>query len=181
MGDNGNNGKNQRTALIGGTFNTLHEGHKYYIKLAFDYAEEVYILLTSDKYAQMSKSYKVNPYESRKERLENYIRKMNSLKQYHIVRMESDCYLINFCLENDVTMAILIPEYYPLFQKINNIREDEGKNPFLILVTQRIKTREGFKLSSTLINNLKCDQRISPTQYSPELTAYTELPKYSFN
>ena len=181
MGDNGNNGKNQRTAIIGGTFNALHDGHKYYIKLAFDYAEEVYILLTSDDYAKISKSYQVNSYKFRKKCLEDYVLEIKRARQCHIINMDSDCFLINFCLKNDFTMAILIPEYYPLFQKINRIREDEGKNPLLLLVTQRIKTREGFKLSSTLINNLKCDHRISPTQYSPELAAYTESPKYSFN
>jgi len=175
------NGKIRRTAIIGGTFNAMHQGHKDYIKLAFDFAEEVIVLLSTDKYAKSCKKYCVAPYEVRKNIIENYIIEVNGSKPHRICEMDSECSLIRFCSENDITIAIIIPEYYSLFQKINRIREDEGKSPLLLIVKERTKTSEGFNLSSTLINNLKCDQRISPTQYSPELTAYTESPKYSFN
>lgn len=175
------NGKIRRTAIIGGTFNAMHQGHKDYIKLAFDFADEVFLLLATDEYAKRCKKYPVTPYEMRKNYLENYIFEINGSKPHRIFEMDSECSLIRFCSEKNITMAIIIPEYYVLFQKINRIREDEGKSPLLLIVKERTKTSEGFKLSSTLISNLKCDQRISPTQYSPELAAYAELPKYSFN
>ena len=168
-----------RSALIGGTFNALHEGHRNYIKLAFNFAEEVYILLSSDKYAKIYKSYQVDPYEIRKKRLENYIFEINGLKQHLIIELDSDYSLIHFCLYNDVTMAILTPEHYQLFERINRIREDEDKNPLLLLVTQRTSTREGFNISSTLISNLNYYKQISPTNYSRELAAYAESLKFS--
>ncbi len=175
------NGKIQRTAIIGGTFNAMHQGHQDYIKLAFEFADEVFILLTTDKYAKSCKKYPVSPYEIRKSCLENYIHAVNGSKPYHIFEMISECTLIRFCTEREITMAIIIPEYYPLFQKINHLREDEGKLPLVLIIKERTKTSEGFKLSSTLINNLKCDQRLSPKQYSPELAAYTESLNFSIN
>ncbi len=168
------NGKARHTAIIGGTFHALHQGHRYYIKLAFDFAEEIIILLTSDKYAQMCKSYRVLPYELRKKAIQDYVNEIAKGKKYQIITLQSDSFLINFCTENDFTMAILVPEYYSLFQKINFIREDEGKKPLLLLVTPRIKTKEGFDISSTLINNLISDQQLHPTEYSPELVSYVE-------
>ncbi len=154
----------QKTVIIGGTFNKLHQGHKDYIHLAFDYADKVYILLTSDKYAKICKSYEVVPYEHRKKCLENYINEINGLKPYHIFEMVSECFLIQFCIKNEITMAVIIPEYYSLFEKINRIREDEGKPPFLFLVKQRTKTLEGFDINSTLLNNLKYYERLSKVE-----------------
>jgi len=175
------NGKIRRTAIIGGTFNAMHQGHKDYIKLAFDFADKVIVLLTTDKYAQSCKKYPVTPYETRKNCLENYIFEINGSKPHQICEMDSECSLIRYCIENDITMAIIIPEYYSLFQKINHIREDEGAHPLLLIIKERTKTAEGFCISSTLINNLTCDQRLSPKHYSPELANYAASQKYSFN
>lgn len=166
------NGKQKRTAIIGGTFNALHIGHKYYIKLAFGFADEVFILLTADEYARICKSYEVNPYNIRATMLKDYIAQLPEKKMFHIIKMDSEAFLINFCTANDFTMAVIVPEYYSLFQRINNIRVDEGKFPLLLLITQRIRTTEGFNISSTLIHNLQHDRRINPKQYSPDLAMY---------
>ncbi|MDZ7331017.1 MAG: adenylyltransferase/cytidyltransferase family protein [candidate division KSB1 bacterium] len=174
MANKDDNGKYKRTAIIGGTFNALHAGHKYYIKLAFDFADEVFILLTADEYARICKSYEVNPYSTRATMLRDYVVQIAEKKNFHIIKMDSEAFLINFCTANDFTMAVIIPEYYSLFQRINNIRVDEGKFPLLLLITQRIRTTEGFNISSTLIHNLQHDRRINPKQYSPDLAQYFE-------
>ena len=115
----GNNGNSKRSAIIGGCFNALHLGHKEYIKLAFDFADEVFVLLSTDKYAKICKSYEVDSYEYRKKCLENYINEINGFKSYTIYELDSECSLIQFCLEKDITMALIVPEYYSLFEKIN--------------------------------------------------------------
>lgn len=175
------NGRIRKTAIIGGTFNAMHQGHKDYIKLAFDFADEVFVLLTTDKCAKSCKKYRVAPYEVRKNFIENYIVEVNGSKPHQICAMDSECSLIRFCIENDITMAIIIPEYYPLFQKINRIREDEDKQPLLLIIKERTKTSEGFGISSTLIDNLARDHRISSMQYSPELANYTASPSFVLN
>lgn len=169
MNGNDDNGRIQRTAIIGGTFNAMHQGHKEYIKLAFDFADEVKILLTTDKYAKNFKSYEVSPYQDRERRLKQYISHINGYKDYSIFPMDSERYLINFCITHDITMALIIPENYSLFEKINRLRQQEGKLSMLLLVKQRTKTTEGLDINSTLIRNLKYDNRMSIIEYSHNL------------
>lgn len=161
-----------KTAIIGGTFNAMHQGHKDYIKLAFDFADKVYILLTTDKYIKMNKSYEVHPYEFRKKYVENYITNINGVIPHQICELDSESSHIKFCKQNEISMAVIVPEYYQLFKKINNIREDEGKIPLLLLVKQRTKTTEGFNITSTLINNLNHNNRIPTLMYSSDLVIY---------
>ena len=78
-------------------------------------------------------------------------------------------------------MALIIPEYYSLFEKINRLREDEGKSPLLLLVKQRTKTSEGFNITSTLIKNLNCDNRISTFKYSCDLANYDSTNQFGQN
>lgn len=161
-----------KNAIIGGTFNAMHKGHKDYIKLAFDFADKVYILLTTDKYVKMNKSYEIYPYEFRKKRIENYIYNINGVIPHQIYELDSESSHIQFCKQNEITLALIVPEYYQLFEKINNIREDEGKIPLLLLVKQRTKTTEGFNITSTLINNLDHSNGMSTLMYSPDLVAH---------
>jgi len=177
----GNNGNSKRSAIIGGCFNSLHSGHKEYIKIAFDFADEVFVLLSTDKYAKICKSYQVDPYEHRKKCLENYINEINGFKSYTIYELDSECSLIKFCLEKDITMALIVPEYYSLFEKINHLREDEGKPSLLLLIKQRTKTSEGFNITSTLIKNLSQDKRMSPFNYSPDLVIYDSTNQFKNN
>ena len=136
------NGRIRRTAIIGGTFNAMHQGHKDYINLAFEFADEVKILLTTDEYAKNFKSYEVSSYQYRERRLRQLINQINDYKDYTIFPMDSERYLINFCLTNDITMALIIPENYSLFEKINRLRQQEDKPAMLLLVKERTKTIE---------------------------------------
>ncbi|MBI3955269.1 adenylyltransferase/cytidyltransferase family protein, partial [Candidatus Gottesmanbacteria bacterium] len=44
--------KNYKTVAIGGTFDRLHKGHRYFIKQTFYYAQKVIIGLTSDEFVK---------------------------------------------------------------------------------------------------------------------------------
>lgn len=171
LDSNNGNIRPVRTAIIGGTFNALHQGHQEYIKLAFDFADKIYILLTTDDYARNFKSYDIHPFQYRKRRIVQYLNQNSICKGYSIYPMDSERYLISFCLEHNITMAIIIPENYSLFEKINRLRETENKPSILILIKQRTKTTEGFDINSTLIKNLKYDKYMTSTiEYSHDLT-----------
>src|SRR5574341_1359585 len=74
---NRENGEQVRIATIGGTFDTLHPGHKEYIQLAFEYADQLLIYVSSDEYCIGKKKYEVHPYEKRIQELEEFINTLN--------------------------------------------------------------------------------------------------------
>lgn len=151
----------KRIVIIGGTFNKFHQGHKDYVNLAFEFADEVYIFLSTDSYAQICKSCPVKSYEIRKKYLENYLKRINGFKKYKVYELNSEHSLIQFCLDNEITMAVVSPQYYSLFTKINRIREDEGKLPLLLLVKQRTKNSDGCDINSTFLKNLQYHKRMA--------------------
>ena len=168
--------KSRRTVIIGGTFNQFHQGHKDYIKLAVEFANEVYIFLSSDSYAQICKSCLVESYEIRKEYLENYLNEINGHKKYTIYELNSEHSLIQFCLENEINMAIVSPQYYSLFTKINRIREDEGNMPLLLLVKQRAKDSDGCDINSTFLKNSYYHKRMTQIENTDGIVHLTRQP-----
>lgn len=140
---------NEQIAIIGGTFDVLHEGHKDYIKLAFDFADTVYIMLTSDNYS--FKSYKIKPFIKRLDALVAFLEE-KCYRFYQIFKMSNHRFLCDFCLKNEITLAIVIPEYYYLMESINDLRIKNNLKPFYILVKRRGRDYNGNNLSSSQIN-----------------------------
>jgi len=119
---------------IGGTFHSLHEEHKNYIKTAFRFCDFVYIILTTDKYAQ--KKYALNPIEYRKYQLEKYLKSLK--KKYKIIEINSTKSLIKFMTNTNIDLVHIVHEYYPIMKLINNIRITKKLKPFLILIKERM-------------------------------------------
>ena len=88
----------RRVATIGGTFDGLHAGHKEYIRLAFEFADNVTIYVKSDEYDQRKK-FRVMTYE--------YHKRINDIKGFlHSIGVDKVRYrlreLLNLSeLEND--------------------------------------------------------------------------------
>ena len=145
--------KMQNVVLIGGTFDTLHKGHKEYIKRAFEKADKVFIQLSSDNYAaSLGKKYKVKSYYQRATKLRSYIFK-NFNKDFRIVKLNSLQELENFCIQNDeINTVLAINEYLELFEKYNELRIKNNKPKLNILEMEIIKNKNGEKISSTKIN-----------------------------
>lgn len=142
-----------QVAIIGGTFDTLHSGHKSYIKQAFIFSKYVHILLRTNGYAQNSKSYIVKSYDIRYSQLENFLREIKKENHCKIHRLEKEEHITKFCIEHqEITLAVIGPEYYPLFERVNQTRERRGIQSLLLLVKQRTKTSDGLDISSTVIN-----------------------------
>ena len=144
-----------KKVLIGGTFDALHKGHQDYIKFAFDLADEVCIFISSDKMALILKPYGVLSYNSRKEKVIKFINdylhrklreiilklilKIRKRKRLEIKQLNSENELEKYCLENEISLVIVSPEYYELFKKINEERTNHGLEWFYILVKERVK------------------------------------------
>ncbi len=152
------NGYQDRIATIGGTFDTLHTGHKEYIRLAFEYADRVLIYVSSDEYANRRKNYRVRSYQFRVKRLTNFIREIGCENRYEIRclhrlgNLETD-YLENDDLKDKICMAIVSPAYYKFFLRINLDRVAQGMKSFLILVKFRTRDQNNNDLSSHVIRH----------------------------
>ncbi|MEK7728399.1 MAG: adenylyltransferase/cytidyltransferase family protein [candidate division KSB1 bacterium] len=140
-------------ATIGGTFDTLHAGHKEYIRLAFNFAEYVRIYVSADEFVQDHKRYSLRPFEARVEKLLEYLQQNFEFSRYQIRRLRSleelrEDYLETPGLREHLHLAIVTPEYYDFFQELNRQREARGIKSFLTLVKQRTLTRDRRDLSS---------------------------------
>lgn len=152
----GNDVLKTRIVTIGGTFDTLHKGHKEYIRLAFQFADRVLIYVNSDKYVHEKKDYSVRPYETRVKKLKDFIEELRFENRCEIrclqnhEELEYD-YLEDKNIRNNIYMAVVPPEYYDCFLKLNYSREMHGMQPFLILIKLRKRNFKNVEFSSSMI------------------------------
>jgi cytidyltransferase-like protein len=153
-----NNGQ-ERMATIGGTFDTLHAGHKAYIRLSFENADNVIIYVSSDDYAREKKSYKVRPYADRVDDLQHFIQEEMECKKHYQLRClkSTDELRTDYLKRKDLRslyMAIVSPEYYDFFNDLNRLRETSGLKTFLILVKPRSYNSMNHDISSHEVRRL---------------------------
>ena len=151
-----------KTAIIGGTFHAFHRGHAEYIDLAFQFANRVNLLLTSDEMAKVCKPYQVKSFNNRKKQLQEFLIKNNYFDRCKIIKVQSENEIINLCQSNEISLSVVIPEYYSLFERINRLREYQGFAGLLILVKQRTLNNNGFDINSTIEDRFITDENVSP-------------------
>lgn len=141
------NKKQKTIATIGGTFDTLHRGHKEYIRLAFECADHIIIYVNSDEYVKALKSYHVRPYELRIKRLQQFLR-LEGIKQnrYEIKVINTSHDHVHELVGADIHYSLIAPDYEQMFNGINEQRLQIGKQPIVIKIKHRVPN-----LSSTTI------------------------------
>ncbi len=135
---------------MGGTFDHLHEGHKYLIQIGLSLSKKLVIGLTSDEMLK-GKQYtsKIEPYHIRKENLQNFIASVAGLDRVEIVQL-NDSYGPPI-YEPEYQGIIVSQETYNTALKINELRIERGFNPLIIVVIPMIKDKNNEKISSTAI------------------------------
>ena len=147
-------GAQVRIAAIGGTFDTLHPGHKEYIQLAFEYADRVIIYVNSDDYVTPKKSYEVLKFGQRVYQLKNYISSLGISKDFYEIRQLTELKCVEYDYLNEkIDLAIITPEYYHLLRRLNQQRLDAGKNPVMIIVKERTRDTNNSDISSSAIRH----------------------------
>lgn len=138
--------------VVGGTFDELHAGHMKLIYTAFSLGDHVLIGLSTDSFALKSKKRSVNPYETRKKRLEGFIRNSHwsKGKSYEIFPI-NDMYGPTISL-NDIDIIVVSVETFKGAIKINAERVRRGLRPLAIHVINMVETERGEKVSSTEIS-----------------------------
>ena len=135
---------------MGGTFDHLHEGHKYLIRTALSISKKVFIGLTTQSLLKNKKFVsKIEDYKIREKNIKNFVSTFTDLKRVEIIEL-NDPYgpPIN---EPEYEGLIVSQETYPVALKINKIRENKGFKSMIIIVIPMLKDKNNKILSSTSI------------------------------
>jgi len=135
---------------MGGTFDHLHDGHKFLIKTALLLSKKIVIGLTTEDLLKKKKyAAKIENYKTREQNLKTFIDSIGHLNRVEIIPL-NDPYgpLVH---EPEYEGIIASQETYKNALKINEIRESKSFTPLIIIVIPKIKDRNNNILSSTAI------------------------------
>lgn len=140
-------GKYEEVA-VGGTFDRLHAGHKYFLKMSKEYGEKLVVGLTSDEMCEGKEEEDlIQNYKERKTQLEEYL---SSLKvKYEITKLDD----IGGPAKNrpDIEAIVVTEETLPNARKINKVRKEKGLEELNYYVLPFIMAEDGKQISSTRI------------------------------
>ncbi len=137
---------------LGGTFDHLHDGHKFLLKTALSVAEFVEIGLTSqDLLKNKQFASELEDYNTRKENLINYVKSIADINRINIVEIQNWADMDKYAQDPEYEGLIVSQETYENAIKLNENREKKGLNPLVLVVIPILKNEENVKISSTLI------------------------------
>ena len=142
-----------KKAVVGGTFDRLHKGHKKIIKKAFDIAESVIIGLTSDEFANRFRTSESHPYKERGRAVEDYAKELS--KSYEIVEI-NDSYGVA-TINPEIECIVVSEETLLRAEEINAIRFKKGLSKLDILVIPIVLAEDGGAISSERIIKKEID------------------------
>ena len=141
---------------IGGTFNTLHKGHKSLINKAFKLAGSnglVFIGITTGWV--FSKKRNLKSLDKRKKTLEEYLSKEGFMDQV-IIKPIKDKYGLS--TEEEFDAIVVSPETQKTAEEINKIRRQKRKKTLKIIQIPMEFAKDGKPISSTRVNNKEIDE-----------------------
>lgn len=142
------------SVCLGGTFNSLHEGHLSMLRLAFAVGSRVYIGMTSDRMAASGREHVV-PYEVRRRSLQRACNRLGG--NFEISELE-DPY--GYATRLKGLRAIVVSEATAFrVREINTIREGKGFAPLISYVVPLLRSFNGIPLSSTRVLSGDCDTK----------------------
>ena len=141
---------------MGGTFDILHKGHKALLTRASEIGSLVLIGLTTDERAiKGRKDVEINAYKIRKKNLETLLSSMKLPSTFQIVPLNDDWG--PSVVEESFTAIIVSEETKKTAEKINKIRNLDGKKDLEIVIVPFVKAYDGQKISSSRIRNNEID------------------------
>jgi len=139
---------------LGGTFDHLHEGHKFLLKTALSLSDYIEIGLTTQNLLENKQfASKLEDYETRKENLKTYIKSIADLKRINIVDIKNWDDMNKYAQDPEYEGLIVSQETYENASKLNNNREEMGLKPLILIVIPIIKDKNKKKISSTSIRD----------------------------
>lgn len=147
--------KYYNTAVMGGSWDRLHAGHKYLLLTAFEWGRKVYIGVTTDRFLrEMKKGGRHISFAERKKELIKFLRKFGLFQRARIFPIDD---FIGRSLDyGDVLVGG--DDVYKNALKINSLRRSRGKRPLRIVKIDRIPAEDRYPISSTRIRRKEIDR-----------------------
>lgn len=137
---------------MGGTFDHLHDGHKYLLRTALKLSNFVEIGLTSQELLKNKKAFsKLEDYDTRKANLKAFISSLTDINRINIVEIKDWDDMARYSQDPDYEGLILSQETYLNGVKLNELREEKGLAPLILIVIPLLKDENNKKINSTAI------------------------------
>ena len=141
---------------MGGTFDILHVGHRALLNRAAKEGKRVLIGLTTDERARKGRNVvNLNSYTIREQNLEILLSSLGFIEKFEIVPLNNDWG--PSVIDEDFGAIIVSEETRATAEKINKVRNKEGKSELKIVVVPMIKSVDGKYISSSRIRNKEID------------------------
>lgn len=160
-----------RHIAVGGTFDGLHTGHRYFLTNAFHAGVRVTIGLSSARYTNRYKKNKgVSAYSKRYQVLTSWLRKVGYAPQAIVVPLHDS--FGPAVIDTDFDAIAVTHDNKGVAHEINRIRAERGFSPLTIVEIDLIKAEDTLPISSSRIRNgvITRDGRlVMPDNLRPEL------------
>lgn len=130
-------------AILGGTFNVIHDGHKALIRRAFELSDDVTIGLATDEFATVGRK-RINPYYLR---LKALVLFLDSIRRSAEIVPLSDAH--GPALTSEKCYLVVSKETEPNAVEINKRRTDNGLEPLFISVIDMVKSKSGREIHAS--------------------------------
>ncbi|HUV60877.1 MAG TPA: inosine/xanthosine triphosphatase [Thermoplasmata archaeon] len=139
---------------IGGTFNIIHIGHELLFETAFSVGDAVEVGLTTDEFARCTKNVPVRSYDERKRDLDNFLRRYG--KPFEIVGISDP--LGTAVTSGTVEGIVVSPETRTVADRINRLRQENGKNPLKVFCIREVRADDRTAISASRIVSGEIDR-----------------------
>ncbi|MHA1770038.1 MAG: pantetheine-phosphate adenylyltransferase [Candidatus Thorarchaeota archaeon] len=143
-----------RRVIFAGTFDHLHEGHKYLLRTALRLGAQVGIGITTDKMLRgKAQREKIQSYNERVEALREFLQDENAIDRCAIFPIDTVEGGADKMKDID---ALIVSDEIKVVEnafRINDMRFQNGLKRFHIVVIPRVRSQDGRPLSSSRIRD----------------------------
>ncbi len=149
--------KTYRVVAMGGTFDSLHRGHRKLLRQAFAVGQKVVIGITNDNFARsLHKPHKLDPYDKRKKDLQRLLATWGVLSRARIVPLHER--YGPTVLASGIDALVVSRRTLKTAYEINAKRKAKGLKPLAISPIDLILADDKRPISSTRIRRGKIDR-----------------------